>query len=1382
MSLEVRVLGRLELIGDARSIHVGPAKERELLCLLVLNQGHVLPADQIAHELWEGRPAEQGVAAVRVYISHLRQALGGEVIKTLPPGYQLQLDPGRLDSTRFQALARQGYDALSGGGDPQRAASSFNNALSLWRGPPYEDVGNLTFARAECARLQEARLAALEGRIEADLACGRHAELVGELEVLCSNHPLREGLWGQRMVALYRSGRQAEALSAYQQLRRLLSEELGIDPCPEVGRLQAAVLAQDPTLDWQPPAASAAIARAPTTEAVRSAGAVLPFPLPTALRSETTAFVGRQAELALLAEAWDRAKDARRQMVLVSGEPGIGKTSLMLEAARAAHAGGAVVLFGRCNEESLVPFQPFVEALADYVNFASAETLRAPLGEQGADLALLLPELCRRFPDLAQPSGSVAETERYRLFEAVSAFISSIAAQSPIVLILDDLHWADRPTLQLLLHTLRRTDRTPLLVLASYRDTDLVPTHPMTETLVDLRRVGLVDRLRLRGLSRENVNALVAGDGEATPGDLSLAEALWGETEGNPLFIREILRHLAETGVIAQRPDGGYEALRRIEQLGIPEGVKEVIGRRFTRLSDETNTVLKTASVVGREFGVNLVAEVSTLPIDRALDAVDEATAAGLIAEVDGATGRYAFTHALIRETLYDELSLTRRIRLHTRVGEAIEDLHRSGLDPYLSELAYHFGQAAASGEAEKAVDYATRAGKRAMSLFAFEEASRHFANALEIVEDMEGTEERRADLLLAMGEAQWRARDHKVARATFELAAQAARALGDSARLAKAALGYAGAQVRWIWVEVGRFNKHVVALLEEAVSALSVDDSALRARVLGALACELHFEPDSTRAEEFSLEAVAVARRVGDPATLAYVLSARNLATSGLADPEERLANADEALRLADVLHDSTLASFGYGHRCIALLELNQAHAVRIELGRASELAQRSHDPVTLQLTKHGLGLLYALEGRFDLAEELNAEAFRLGHEARDPNAFLAATALLMTIRRLQGRFEETTFEAGQAYVESLNLGASTFQKQLAIGRSLVGDAAGTRRYLDSLDISEWVPGVIRLWIACGVAEACAFVRDKARCRVLYEFLEPYAGRNANVGGIASWGSVSEFLGILAACLNRFDDAGRHFEEAISGYRSNGWTPLVAHAQAEYAAALAAERDLEKLDQARLHAGEALKTAKDLDMRAVRRKAQEALDKIEGRAEAASLQPRVRVTRRDRTRARVSAVGRRAVGRITQGRDDDELSRRFGSSLAQRTLFAAMARAFQPAMAFGFEGEIGFELRPAGEDGDMPPSNWWTLQVKGKKATAARGRSLNAALTVHADLPDFVRMAAGEPPVNALLEGRMSITGNHALLMRLGDMFGAIEPFEVLDRPPTTIPWDAQE
>ena len=424
-----------------------------------------------------------------------------------------------------------------------------------------------------------------------------------------------------------------------------------------------------------------------------------------------SAFVGRAGELAVLGAAWRRAQGEGRQIVLVAGEPGIGKTTLAVRTAEQAWAQGAVVLFGRCDEEAVTPFQPFVEAVSHYVETVDPERLRSDAGARRRRRwrCWFPPSAggCRSWP---ASQGTGAETERYRILEAVATLFDGIGAEGPLVVVLDDLHWADRPSLQLLKHVIRRCAATPLLLLGTYRDTDLVRTHPMAETLSDLRRADLVTRVPLRGLTADDVAALVAGGGRAEDADVALAGRVV-ERDRRPAV--SCARSCATSPRPApSRDDKGGTGRCAGSSSSASPSVREVIGRQLTRLSEAANTgAADRGSVMGREIRLDVFERVTDLGAARSSRST-KATAAGVVDEVPGGTGRWAFTHALVRQALYDELSLTRRVRLHQRVGEALEAIHGGGAGPHLAELAFHFTQAAVAGTADKAIGYARRAGE----------------------------------------------------------------------------------------------------------------------------------------------------------------------------------------------------------------------------------------------------------------------------------------------------------------------------------------------------------------------------------------------------------------------------------------------------------------------------------------------------------------------------------------------------------------------------------------------------------------------------------------------------------------------------------------------
>ena len=471
--------------------------------------------------------------------------------------------------------------------------------------------------------------------------------------------------------------------------------------------------------------------------------------MPSSLADAGIDFVGREAELAEMHDVWRRAKSGLHQLLLIAGEPGIGKTRLSLEFARRASAEGSTILIGYNDEENLVPYQPFVECLSWYIRHCPLPELRdqlVPIGG-GAELGPLVPELRARIPDLPPVPPVDPEGQRYRLFEAVATMLAAASRSRPMLLILDDLHWADRPTLLLLRHVMRSARAGAFVIIATYRESELGRTHPLAEMLTTLRRERGITRIVLRGLDIAHVRGLVdslIGPDAPAP----LPQMIFDYTGGNPFFVTEMLHHLGETKAIA-RVGELLAGTPDVSALGLSEGIKEVIGRRLSRLSDNCNRMLSLASIVGREFDATLLEAVLDFPDGALVDALEEATRAQLIRESRVVSGRFEFTHALIRETLYRELSSPRRVKLHRRVADAIERFAALSPTSPLAELAYHFSQAASADVADKAIEYATRAGDRAADGLAHEEAARLFDMALHSLEFKAGadTDRLRVDL-----------------------------------------------------------------------------------------------------------------------------------------------------------------------------------------------------------------------------------------------------------------------------------------------------------------------------------------------------------------------------------------------------------------------------------------------------------------------------------------------------------------------------------------------------------------------------------------------------------------------------------------------------------
>ena len=1146
--MHFRILGSLEVAERDVTRPLGGARQRAVLAILLLHRGEVVSGERLIEELWGERAPATAAKVLQAYISRLRKAIGGDVLRTHGRGYVLSPAAGALDLDEFERLAADGRAALAAG-DAAVAAARLREALGLWRGPVLSDFTYEAFAQGEIARLEEARLAALEDRIDADLALGRHDWLVPELELVAREHPLRERLCAQRMLALYRAGRQAEALQAYRDSRRILIDQLGIEPGRELRELHQAIVRQDQQLDLQGETRILAL-----REVRRSA-----------------AFVGRQRELSELAGALQDAAGGQGRLLLLSGEPGIGKSRLAEELARHARAHGAHVLVGRCWEAGGAPaFWPWLQSLRSYLRVEAREELVSELGPGAAEIAAILPELHELIPGLRQPAAPESEGARFRLFHATAEFLRRASQKRPLVLILDDLHAADTPSLLLLQFLAREIGSMHVLLLAAMRDVDPTPAEPLSAMLAEVAREPVTRRVSLTGLAEDEVAEYVRLTAEeiASP---ELASALHGQTEGNPLFVSETVRLLSLEGLPPQATG--------TPRLAIPPTITDVISRRLAHLSPDCNQMLIQASVLGREFALDALERVFAGPEGRFLECVDEATAARVVAEVPGVRGRLRFSHVLVRDTLYDRLGPARRARLHRRAGETLEMLYAGDPGPHLAELAHHFLEASAASTPGKAIGYARGAAERAVSALAYEEAVRLYQMALQAHRREEPPDAMsRCELLLALGDAQTRAGDTPAAKETFLLAAGLARRTGGA--VARAALGYGG---RFLF-NVSRDDPRLRPLLEEALTDLGEGDSALRAMLLARLAGgPLRDEPSRERRASLSEQAVDMARRIGDPALLGYVLDARFLAIWAPDNTAERLAIAAEMVQLSESTGDLERLFQGHAHRTWTLLELGDLAAVPTEVGVASRIADGLRQPAQLWMVATARTLCALLEGRFEEAEDLIEDAFRLGERTIPWNAAVTRHLQLFALRREQGRLDE---------LEETVKGAAHTHRTYPVWRCVLADLyvelgredearAEFERFAadDFTELpfnEEWLLGMTLL------ADVSAALDDVPRSVRLYELLLPYRELHAVGQPEISFGASARALGKLAATAGGFEQATRHFEAAIQLNQRSGARPWTAHARHDYARMLIARGDHQKAHQ---QLAQALATYRELGM-----------------------------------------------------------------------------------------------------------------------------------------------------------------------------------------------------
>jgi len=543
-------------------------------------------------------------------------------------------------------------------------------------------------------------------------------------------------------------------------------------------------------------------------------------------------------------------------VVLLAGEPGIGKTRLAQELAIRVQGGDGAVLGGRCDEDVTGSFQPFAGALDWYLKQYGTEEVRDRLGAYPGDLARLVPDLVARVPDLPPPLVDEPASERLRLFQSVESWLGVGDADMPRLLVLDDIHWADKPTLLLLKHLISNPP-IGLMILCTYRDTDVDRSHPLSAMLADFRRMPAVGRIALDGLADDGVRDLLirVGGHDLDETGLEFAAVVHRETSGNPFFLGEVLRHLAETGALVER-DGRWTSDLRPEEAGIPEGIREVVGRRLSRLGEDVEGVLRSAAVIGYEFDIDLLADVTGKDIDDVLDVLDAAAAANLAIEVG--VGRHRFAHALVRETLHDELSATRRARQHRRVAEALEVRHVDRLDLVMPELATHWIEASAGGDPTRAIECSRGAGEQAAERRAFETAATWFERALELIDEDDEFESERRRVLVQLAEAQAESGATVEARAH---ALQAAR-LAIVAEDVEVACASLVVNSRSSFGDTDDPDPEKIELLDRGL-LLDGLAPAQRAALLGQLASELIFVRELARRREVVADLMTLIRRL---------------------------------------------------------------------------------------------------------------------------------------------------------------------------------------------------------------------------------------------------------------------------------------------------------------------------------------------------------------------------------------------------------------------------------------------------------------------------------------------------------------------------------------
>ncbi len=874
-----------------------------------------------------------------------------------------------------------------------------------------------------------------------------------------------------------------------------------------------------------------------------SAAADLESRTPMTQMPHHTTFVGREAAMDTLAAGLDAAIRGQGSLILLVGEPGIGKTRTAEQIATVARARSARVATGRCHDGEGAPaFWPWVQILRSCSDGADANSLVAELGLTTDDV-VELERPARRDASSTLPP----EQARFRLFDNVTRFLVRTAQTRPLVLVLDDLHWADKPSLLLLQFFTRQMRESHILAVATYRDVEVRRQRPLAAVLSGLAREAHCMRVALRGLSQVEVARFIqatAGSGAAD----AVVAAIHQMTDGNPFFVGEMVRLLA-----------GDDRLGRADQtatlgLTLPQGVRDAIGRRLAVLSAPCNDALRIAAVIGREFDLRTLESVANVPGERLLELLHEADEAGFLSEPAGAVGRYAFAHALVRETLYEEIPTPVRVRLHRRVGEVLEAAHTSDAGPYLAELAHHFFQGALSGDVEPTVRYSVRAAERATRLLAYEEAAGHYERALQALDLQRPADETaRCEILLALGDADSCSGERDRSRVSFEHAMEIADALNRPDLFARAALGFGGRG------EMGLpRDDRLGALLEQSLEKLGPDSPALRARLLARLVGTVPYSDSLETRMALGTEAVELARRAGDAATLVTALAARTWAMLGPNHIAERLEVATDLLTLAERIGDKYAAFIGHEFRFGALLALGDIKAVDREIDAATFLANEIRQPLYLWFTTWWRASRAICDGRLQEADRLRHEARALGERIQHPGttAIFEGQGLWLVGERTS--LSDAIVPAMRFLLDYYPPASVSLRAGEAMFHAEAGATEEARTCFETLAAKDFadVPRDEHWLVAISqIAELASLLRDQRRAEILYDLLKPFADRNVVHDLLRTYlGSASHYLALLAGSLTRIADASAYFERALAMNARMGALPYVARTQYEYA------------------------------------------------------------------------------------------------------------------------------------------------------------------------------------------------------------------------------------
>lgn len=1113
--LRLALLGPVQTTRDGNPVPVRGRKQHILLSRLALAGGKPVSVETLIDDLWESDPPADAGSALQVHVSRLRTALAVEIELVNGAAYRLAPDQVTTDVQEFSDLCEQARSA-SAVGDVAATVGLLEQAFRLWRGPALGDLGRDNALRASALRLDEGRDRAVDDWVDACLEAGRADEVIAELRSALDRDPLQERRWRQVILALHRCGRHGDAQDAYQRAREVFIDELGVEPSQMLNDIHAELQRLD------------------SSEAAR--GALYPD-------FSASGLVGRANELEVLTEAWRDGQESLR-VVTLSGEAGGGKSRLVSEFAAGVSAAGGTVLKGRCDPAIASPFQPFAQILGAHFDERLSQPSR---GSVDPRLVRYLPGLVRVAPELlgvlptetCRPTTPVPDDRGHGAYEAVAAWLSLISEPAPVLIVLDDLHWADPETLHQLRHVLHSPRPIRALIVVALRDREIeggLAADPVTATVFPelLRQSDRIRHLPLRRLDGDETATLLTRESTGrTPPSEPVIDHVRAASGGNPLFIVELARQLRTSST------GSSSGSPFLPAPTATPGLRQVIGDRVAVLPPHTRTVLRWASAVGAEFDVTVLARlarhgaggrgddeapISATGIDAA---AGSAVHAQLIEPVGDAT-RFTFSHEIVRTTLYESLPPGELSALHGAIADILEAERVRDSAAHHLVLAYHLRRSDLPDGPARAARHLLAAGRDALERGASDNALQVLSDALELPLDDDGL---RCDLLIELGTAQLRNARPEHRQTLFE-AATLAGALQDRNRLIAAVL----ANNRGWFSDATAIDHDRVAGIETALAMCAPTDSSVRAPLLAAWAMENARDPwIRDQVLDASAQAVTLAESLSDDAMLTMTLARRYTVLYALFEQPA------ECLRLAERLMEISRASGDKPTRLSASICLAQAsmrfggfHVADRHIHQAAQLAHTLERPAQQWLVAGWQATRAGMRGRLDRAEELVRENLELGLRSDQGDATTWFTGQLFTIRMLQGRLpemlEDVTDQVAAA-AESI----PAWRAAMAVVLAHSGGRRDAEAVLEEFAVDSfaalprdivWLNGMSYLSMVCETVQRADIAEN------LYLTLAPFSGMVATNGTIDS-GPVDLRLGALARLTGNTGLAQQHLGSA---------------------------------------------------------------------------------------------------------------------------------------------------------------------------------------------------------------------------------------------------------